>query len=84
LAAQAVAAVHGLGGLRASPIQGQLGVGPHELAIDPLNDIWAGTPDTNWSSFVNSVGLDGPHDATAMVTLYSAGTSRLKIGDAPT
>ncbi len=78
--AQTVTALHGLGQDQTFTLQGNFGIGPHDLAISFINDAWGGTPDTDRNLYVDGVVYDGGTLAQGAAALYSNGTAHFPVG----
>ncbi|MCQ8240124.1 beta strand repeat-containing protein [Rhizosaccharibacter radicis] len=54
-----VTALHSLGQSQTFDFVGNFGTGPHTVAVNFLNDVYAGTPATDTNLYVNSITADG-------------------------
>ena len=78
---QSAAALHDVGQMQTFDVMGNWGAGTQTVSIDFLNDLYAGTSQTDRNLYVDGASYDGMV-ATGSLTLLSSGTQSLKVGTA--
>ncbi|WP_428492531.1 carbohydrate-binding domain-containing protein [Rhodopila sp.] len=76
--AETLTALHEEGQTQDFTFTGSFGAGPHTVALDFLNDAYAGTPQTDRNLYVNSITLDGATTVENAVQ-YSKGIATYSI-----
>ncbi len=74
-----VTALHSAGASEAFTFNGNFGAGTHQVGISFINDLWAGTPDTDRNLYVDGVSFDGHQVANSSATLLSDGTANVTV-----
>ena len=77
---QTVVASHAAGQAQTFTVLGSFGAGTHSVAVDFLNDAYAGTPTTDRNLYVTGASYDGVAASGASLALMSAGTQSLAVG----
>lgn len=72
-AGQTVTASHAAGESQPFSFDVALAPGPHDIAVNFLNDRWDGTPGTDRNLYVNSISIGGAGAADAPFAMYSGG-----------
>ncbi len=80
--AQSVTALHSQGHSEAFTFTGSFGAGPHQVGVTFLNDLYAGTSQTDRNLYVDSISLDGTANPSTTAPLYSAGTQTFTVTSA--
>ena len=75
----AITASHGAGQTQAVNIPGVLSAGTHDIGVSFLNDLYAGTAQTDRNLYVNGVQVNGSTVPGASLSLYSQGTQHLSV-----
>jgi len=75
-------ASHAAGASQSVSLAGNFGSGAHTVAIDFLNDLYGGTPQTDRNLYVQNVAIDDQPMAAAL-NFYSAGTQTVSGSDGP-
>ncbi len=75
---QTATALHDAGQTQTFTLHGNFGTGPQTVAVDFLNDAYAGTSSTDRNLYVGSVTYDGTTTAEN-AALYSAGTQTFTV-----
>lgn len=71
---QTATASHASGATQEFDVLGSFAPGPHSVAVDFLNDLYAGTPTTDRNLYVNSATIDATVVPGATLTELSAGS----------
>ncbi len=79
---QVATASHAAGQSQSVTLSGTWGLGQHTVAVDFLNDAYAGTPSTDRNLYVNSASYDG--GTGGGLVLISGGTQSLSVASATT
>ncbi len=77
---QTVLASHAAGQTQSLTVLGSFGAGTHSVAVDFLNDAYAGTPTTDRNLYVAGASYDGVAATNATLALMSAGTQAITVG----
>ena len=77
---QTVLASHAAGQTQSLTVLGSFGAGTHSVALDFLNDAYAGTPTTDRNLYVAGASYDGVAATNATLALMSAGTQAITVG----
>jgi hypothetical protein len=74
-------ALHSSGDQGVFLLTGGWNSGTHDVKISFLNDLYAGTPQTDRNLYVNGIALNGQMQAESSATLMSTGSADLTVGD---
>jgi Ca-dependent carbohydrate-binding module xylan-binding len=77
---QTITASHAAGQAQTVNVEGNWGAGQHTVAIDFLNDLYAGSSSTDRNLYVGGASFDGTAAANATLNLMNNGTQFLTVG----
>jgi len=80
---QTAVALLGAGAPQAFDVHGSFGISQHTVAVNFLNDLYAGTPSTDRNLYVTSSTVDGQTIANGTLTELSAGSAGMPFMAAP-
>ena len=72
-------ASHAAGQSQTFALNGNFGPGPHNVAVNFLNDAWAGTPQTDRNLYVSSLSYNGVQSPAGTAALMGGGTVNLGV-----
>ena len=70
---------HSAGNDQTLNIEGNFGAGTHTVSVDFLNNLYAGTPQTDRNLYVDGASYDGVVSATGSLSLFNGGTQSLNV-----